>query len=104
MAVYEALTKEDLVGNAARIGAYLLNGLRAAFKDNSTVVEIRGLGLLIGVELDRPCKELVERAREQGLLINVTADNVIRLVPPLTLSQSEADFIISVISKLVQEL
>ncbi|MEI7950777.1 MAG: aspartate aminotransferase family protein [Gammaproteobacteria bacterium] len=104
LAVYEALNKEDLVGNAERIGRYLQDGLRASLKDCSKVVEIRGLGLLIGVELDRPGKELVERAREQGLLLNVTADKVIRLVPPLTLNQTEADFIISVISKLVQEL
>ena len=104
LAVYEALNKEDLVGNAARIGRYLLEGLRAALKNCNKVREIRGLGLLIGVELDRPCKELVERARAQGLLINVTADTVIRLVPPLTLSQSEADVIIRVVSQLVQEL
>ncbi len=104
LAVYAALDKEDLVGNAARIGRYLQDGLRTALLDCNKVREIRGLGLLIGVELDRPCKELVERARDQGLLINVTADNVIRLVPPLTLNQSEADFIISVVSKLVQEL
>jgi len=104
LAVYEALNKEDLVGNAARIGRYLLEGLRAALKNSNKVREIRGLGLLIGVELDRPCKELVERAREQGLLINVTADSVIRLVPPLTLSQTEADVIIRVVTQLVQEL
>jgi acetylornithine/N-succinyldiaminopimelate aminotransferase len=104
LAVYAALNQEDLVGNAARTGRYLLEGLRAALKNCNKVREIRGLGLLIGIELDRPCKELVERAREQGLLINVTADCVIRLVPPLTLSQTEADVIIRVVSKLVQEL
>ena len=103
LAVYEALDKEDLVGNAARMGKYVVDGLRAALKDCNKVKEVRGMGLLIGVELTFPGKALVARARELGMVLNVTADTVIRLVPPLTLNQSEADFIISTVYKIVRE-
>ena len=103
LAVYEALDKEDLVGNAARMGKYVVDGLRAALKDCNKVKEVRGMGLLIGVELTFPGKALVARARELGMVLNVTADTVIRLVPPLTLNQSEADFIISTVNKIVRE-
>jgi acetylornithine/N-succinyldiaminopimelate aminotransferase len=103
LAVYAALADEDLVGNAARMGRYLLDGLRKALGTCSKVKQIRGMGLLIGIELDYPCKALVGRARERGMVLNVTADTVIRLVPPLILSSAEADVIINTVSTLVQE-
>lgn len=103
LAVYEALANEDLVGNAERIGHYMLDSLRSALAGNNKVKTIRGLGLLIGIELNEPGKALVPRARELGLVLNVTADTVIRLVPPLIITQSEADFVISVVSKLLKE-
>lgn len=103
LAVYAALTNEDLVGNAERMGNYLLQGLRTALAGSDRVKEIRGIGLMIGVELTASGKHLVARARELGLVLNVTADTVIRLVPPLTINKSEADFVIAIVSKIVQE-
>ena len=76
-------------------------GLRAALSGLPGVVDIRGEGLMIGIELDRPCAELVAIAREQGVLINVTADNVIRLVPPLIFGQTEADALIAEVASYV---
>ena len=67
------------------------------------VVAIRGNGLMIGVELDQPCAELVALAREKGLLINVASGNVVRLVPPLTLTETESDLIIDTISELIED-
>lgn len=103
LAVYKALVDEDLVNNAAQRGAQIDNGLRKALNGCKHVKEIRSKGLMIGVELDRPCRELVQAARDKGLLINVTADTIVRLVPPLTLSEQEADFIISVVGKIVRD-
>lgn len=103
LAVYEALDKEDLIGNAERQGRYLVDTLRQRLAGNSKVKEVRGLGLLIGIELHKSGKDLVPRARERGLILNVTADKVIRLVPPLTISRQEADFVIDTIVQLLQE-
>ena len=71
------------------LGEHLRNALTTALKDVQGVKEIRGQGLMLGIELDRPCGELVNTALAQGLLINVTVDNVIRLLPPLVLAESE---------------
>ncbi|HTR00596.1 MAG TPA: aspartate aminotransferase family protein [Candidatus Acidoferrum sp.] len=103
LAVYEALDKEDLVGNAARMGQYLLQRLQTALAGNARVKEIRGMGLLIGIELEDSGKALVARARELGLIMNVTADKVIRLIPPLIISKDECDFVINTIVKMLQE-
>jgi acetylornithine aminotransferase len=103
LAVYEALDKEKLVKNAAARGKQLHRGLQKALRDCPAVIEIRSLGLLLGIQLDRPCGELVSAARDKGLLLNVAAGSVIRLAPPLTLSEAEADFIIEVINAIVKE-
>jgi len=103
LAVYKALANEGLCDNAARMGKYLVDGLKQALDGCSAVTEIRGTGLMIGVELDRPCGDLVNLCREKGLLINVASGNVVRLVPPLVLGMAEADFIIAVVSKAVRE-
>ncbi|MBK5104096.1 MAG: aminotransferase class III-fold pyridoxal phosphate-dependent enzyme, partial [Burkholderiales bacterium] len=67
------------------------------------VVAIRGMGLMIGIELDRPCAVLVQRALDAGLLINVTADKVVRLLPPLTISEAEARQLVERLSVLILE-
>lgn len=103
LAVYRALEEEDLCGNAARMGSYLVEQLRSALADCGAVREVRGLGLMIGVELDRPCGTLVGRARAKGLLLNVASGSVIRLVPPLVLTQADADFIVTVVASVVKE-
>jgi acetylornithine aminotransferase len=61
------------------------------------------MGLMIGIELDRPCAELVTRALQQGLLINVTADTVVRLLPPLIITQAEADQVVAIVSGLIDD-
>jgi len=103
LAVYKALETENLCGHAATLGQYLLDGLRTGLAGLSGITEIRGLGLMVGVELAQPCGELVDAARDQGLLINVASGNTIRLVPPLVLSQSEADDIIRIVCMLVRQ-
>ena len=102
MAVLDTMEREDLPAQAARTGSYLVNGFRDRLGGQPAVREIRGLGLMIGIELDRPCTELVGRALEQGLLINVTAERVIRLLPPLILSTSEADILLETLTGLVE--
>ncbi|NCC28634.1 MAG: aspartate aminotransferase family protein [Gammaproteobacteria bacterium] len=101
-AVLETIVSEGLIANAAEQGAYLLDGFRAALADVPGVVEIRGRGLMLGIELDRPCADLVEQALASGLLINVTAERVIRLLPPLILSRPEADRLLQGLSALIK--
>ncbi|HYP67833.1 MAG TPA: acetylornithine transaminase [Thiobacillaceae bacterium] len=101
LATLDAITREDLRANAIRIGQRITDGLRARLAAVAGVVEIRSQGLLIGVELDRPCGELVAQARDCGLLINVTADNVVRLLPPLILKEAQADEMVSVLAELI---
>jgi acetylornithine aminotransferase len=85
----DTMRDEGLLENAARVGGAMLEGLRASLGGLPGVAEVRGMGLMIGVELERPCGELVRAALEAGLVINVTADNVIRILPPLVLSEAE---------------
>ena len=101
LATLEAIDQEGLLANATRIGEHIRAGLRDALGGLPGVVDIRGEGLMIGIELDRPCAELVAIAREQGVLINVTADKVIRLIPPLIYGQTEADALIAAVASYV---
>ncbi len=101
-AVLETIVAEDLIANAAEQGAYLLDGFRDALAHVPGVVEIRGRGLMLGIELDRPCADLVGQALEAGLLINVTAERVIRLLPPLILARPEADRLLQGLSSLIK--
>ncbi|MFW6259095.1 MAG: aminotransferase class III-fold pyridoxal phosphate-dependent enzyme, partial [Halochromatium sp.] len=79
----------------------LIDGLRTRLNGVAGVVDIRGRGLMIGLELDRPCAELVARALEQGFLINVTAGSVVRLLPPLILDDEQATQIVEAVSELI---
>jgi len=99
----DLIEQERLMENAERIGALIRSELAQALGDAKGIVEIRGRGLMIGVELDRPCGDLVKLALEAGLLINVTADNVIRLLPALTMSEPEASEVVSRLAPLVRE-
>jgi acetylornithine aminotransferase len=100
-AVIETIEREGLIKRAADMGEYLLAGFRGALAGHPGVTEIRGLGLMLGIELDRPCGDLVGQALEAGLLINVTAERVIRLLPPLILQQPEADRLVDGLSQLI---
>ena len=93
---------ERLLDNAATVGAALKAGLQRELSGVAGVVDIRGQGLMIGVELDRPCGVLLGRAAEAGLLLSVTADRVIRLVPPLILSADEAAQIVAILCPLIR--
>jgi acetylornithine/N-succinyldiaminopimelate aminotransferase len=86
----ECIEEEGLLLNAERIGALIRQLFAASLAGVPGVVEIRGQGLMIGVELDRPCGELVVKGLAAGLLINVTADKVVRMLPPLNFSEKEA--------------
>ena len=86
----ECIEEEGLLDNAARIGALIRQGFAEGLAGVAGLVDIRGHGLMIGIELDRPCGDLVKRALAAGLLINVTGDTVIRLLPPLNFSEADA--------------
>lgn len=79
----EAIEQEKLLDNAVKVGDFIRAALGAALANAKGVVAVRGMGLMLGIELDRPCGELTQRALDAGLLINVTADKVVRLLPPL---------------------
>lgn len=96
------MREDGVMENAARVGARLKAGLEKALSGVAGVIEIRGAGLMLGIELDRPCGVLLSRAAEAGLLISVTADSVIRLVPPLILAAEEADQIVAILCPLVK--
>ena len=85
----DTMKDEGLLENAARVGGAIRDGLVAGLKGVAGVVEVRGMGLMIGLELDRPCGDVVKMALEAGLVVNVTADKVIRLLPPLIMSETE---------------
>jgi len=102
LAVIETLGSEGLIPRAEEMGDYLLARLREALGDVPGVQEIRGRGLMLGIELDRPCSELVARALAAGLLINVTAERVVRLLPPLVIDGPEADRLLDGLTGLIQ--
>ena len=97
------MEEDGLLENAARVGAHLKGALAREIGALPGVTEIRGQGLMIGIELAKPCGALTQRAAENGLLISVTADNVIRLVPALILTEGEADEIVARLAPLVKE-
>jgi acetylornithine/N-succinyldiaminopimelate aminotransferase len=86
----DTVKEEKLMDRATRVGEVIRGGLGNALKSHAGVADIRGMGSMIGVELKEPCGELVKQALDAGLVINVTADNVIRLLPPLVMSEAEA--------------
>ena len=96
------MEEEGLIENAAKVGAHLKEALERELLELPGVLEVRGQGLMLGIALDRPCGVLTGRAADAGLLLSVTADNVIRLVPPLIISMSEADEIVALLAPLVK--
>jgi acetylornithine/N-succinyldiaminopimelate aminotransferase len=100
-AVLDALESDGLMERARVLGDRMLGELRRRLAGNNHVRDIRGFGLMIGIELAEPCGELVSQGLEAGILINVTRDNVVRLLPPLTMSDDEADLIVEKVVALV---
>jgi len=101
-AVIAVMEQENLTARAAELGDYFVAQFRTKLSAETGVREIRGKGLMLGIELERDCGELVKQALEKGLLLNVTAGNVIRLLPPLIITQAQADQIITMVTELVQ--
>ena len=97
------MEKDGLLHNAAKVGAHLKAGLEKALAGKPGVKEIRGFGLMLGVELDKPCGVLTNRCAEAGLLISVTADSVVRMVPPLIMTIAEADEVLSIVVPQIQQ-
>ena len=89
--VLEVIEEEGLLEHAARMGERLRQNMESGIFAPERVVEIRGRGMMMGIEMDSPCTELVSMALERGLLVNVTAERVIRMLPPLNLSEAEVD-------------
>ncbi|MFM1911611.1 MAG: Acetylornithine aminotransferase [Pseudomonadota bacterium] len=102
-ATLQTIEEENLRAHAQAMGDVICNGLRAALKGVAGVNIIRNAGLMIGVELNRPCGDLVKRALAEKLLINVTADNVVRLLPPLVINQNEAEQLVEILAKLIKQ-
>ena len=103
LAVIETLEQEKLVAAAGKLGQHLLQGFSAALAGQEGVTDIRGRGLMIGIELDRPCTALVGKALAEGLLINVVNERVVRLLPPLVLTEHQANMIVKQVSNLIRE-
>ncbi len=99
----ETIEAEGLMANAIAIGKFLRAGIASGLAGVDGVKDVRGQGLMIGVELDRPCGELVKAALARGLLINVTADNVVRLLPPLVMSKAEAQHLLDGLVPLIAD-
>ena len=99
----DVIEQDGLLAHAHGLGEIIRAGLSERLLGVAGVVDIRGDGLMIGIELDRPCGELVPRALEAGLLINVTVDKVVRLLPPLIFGEAEAQELIVLLSRLIRE-
>lgn len=102
LAVLDTLENESLTERAAQLGTQMFDRLKTALADQAGVVEIRGCGLMLAIELDRPCGELMQQALDIGLLINVTAGQTVRLLPPLILSDAEAGQIVDGVCQLIK--
>ena len=93
----------ELFERAAQLGERITSGLRDQLRGNNTVTEVRNKGLMIAVELSNACPQLVLSALQKGLLLNVTQDNIVRLLPPLTLTDAEADELVSLTSQVIND-
>jgi acetylornithine/N-succinyldiaminopimelate aminotransferase len=96
------MQEHKLLENVTQVGAHLKAALERELAGLAGVKEVRGTGLMLGIELDRPCGAILNRACDAGLLLSVTADSVIRLVPPLILSTAEADEIVAILAPIVK--
>ena len=99
----QVMEEEQLLAQADRVGKHLMAALKHELGDVKGVKEVRGEGLMIGVELDRPCGVILTRAMEAGLLLSVTADTVVRLLPPLIFTTEQADDLVAILAPLVRQ-
>jgi acetylornithine aminotransferase len=99
----DVIERDGLLAHAAQMGEVIQGGLRKQLAGVAGVKEVRGMGLMIGIELDRPCKEVTARAMEAGLVVNVTADTVIRLLPPLIIDRAQAEQVVATLVPVVKQ-
>ncbi len=102
LAVVTTILQTNLMERAALLGQRMLNAFKEALVDEQKVIEVRGFGLLLGIQLNYDCGELVEKAKQLGLLINVTAGSTIRLLPPLIITDAQADEIVRLVVELIK--
>jgi acetylornithine/N-succinyldiaminopimelate aminotransferase len=103
LATIYTLQDENLSDRAAVLGDRIMAGFKKALADVEHIVEIRGKGCMIGIELNKPCKSLFPAAMAKGLIINVTADSVIRLLPPFVMTDDEADQVVAILAPLIKD-
>ena len=97
LASIEAIKEEGLLKRSTENGTYFMGKLRSM--DREDIVEVRGKGLMIGVEIKYPCSKFVDFAREHGVLLNCTSDSVLRLVPPLVITKEQIDTVVDVLEQ-----
>jgi acetylornithine/succinyldiaminopimelate/putrescine aminotransferase len=103
VASVRVILNEGLVKSSKKMGKYLMERVEDLKEKHSIIREVRGKGLMVGVELDSHCQPIVDRARERGLLLNCAHENVLRLTPPLVIEKSEIDQIINILETIIQE-
>ena len=103
LATLQAIDEEKLLDKGTQTGEWIRSELRAQLNGVSGVIDIRGLGMMMGIELDRPCGDIVKRALAQGMLVNVTGDKVVRLLPPLIFTQAQAQQLVSTLVPIIKE-
>ena len=101
--VVELLETSNIYQRATAIGDIIMQGLAAELRGVDHVKEIRGCGCMIGIELSKPCKSLYTDALKQGLIINVTAESVVRLLPPMIMTDQEAEQVVSILAPLIRD-
>ncbi len=104
LSTLNTIEKNKLLTNATDIGSYIVKELQKKLSENTLVKEVRGKGLMIGIEMKVPCSQLVDNCLDNKLLINVTAEKVIRLLPPLIFNKANADSMIEILTKCINEL
>jgi acetylornithine aminotransferase len=100
----EVMEEDGLIENATLMGQLIMDGMRRELAGVPGFVEVRGMGLMIGIVLDRPCSEVVGMALKAGLVLNVTADTVVRLLPPLIINREQAELTVSTLAPLIREV
>lgn len=103
LAVINTIEENEYVDRALELGERLVTGFIQTLSETTGIKDIRGHGLMVGIELEQPCAELVGLAAEAGLLINVAAGNTVRLLPPMILTDDEADQIVDMVSALIKQ-
>jgi len=101
-ATIDTMKEENLLENAGKVGRVIRDGIAGALAGTQGFVEVRGMGLMIGIELDRPCTEIITLALDAGLVLNVTADTVVRLLPPLVMSEAEGRQLVDILVPVIK--